>query len=34
MTTKILSSHFRETSKVYIEVYDRIFMSALFRDIG
>ena len=28
-----LSSHFKETSKQYIEVYYRIFISALFREI-
>ena len=30
---KILPSHLQVTPKHYIEIYDRIFISALFRDI-
>ena len=33
MATKFLSSHFKETPKQYMEVYNRIFISALFRKI-
>ena len=30
---KFLSSHLKETPKLYIEIYYRILTSALFRDI-
>ena len=30
---KVISSHLKEIAKQYIEVYNRIFISALFREI-